>query len=93
MPRTREQRTYKDYKSPPRKLIRFFEQSRAQWKAKHREAKAMVKRLKNRVRFLEKSKAHWKRRAQELERELAQLQAQERASEQVLEARKKRRLN
>jgi len=93
MPRTREQRTYKDYKSPPRKLIRFFEQSRDGWKAKHREAKATVKRLKNRVHFLEKSKAHWKRRAQDLEHELAQLKAQERVSEQELEARKKRHLS
>jgi len=90
MPRTREQRTYKNYKSPPRKLVRFFEQSRDQWKAKHREAKATVKRLKNRVRFLEKSKAHWKSKAQALERELTQQKAQERAREEELEAQKKR---
>lgn len=89
MSRRREQQRYKDYKSPPRKLLGFFEQSRDQWKAKHREAKATVKRLKNRVRFLEKSKAHWKSKAQELERELAQLQAQERAREEELEAQKK----
>ena len=44
------------YKSPRRKLLRFFEKSRDQWKDKCLEAKAAVKRLQNRVRFLEKSK-------------------------------------
>ena len=54
------------YKSPKHKLIRFFEKSRDQWKAKCQTAKVTVKRLENRVRFLEKSKAHWKARAQAL---------------------------
>ena len=63
------------YTSPPRKLIRFFEKSRDQWKAKCQRAKATVKRLENRVRFLEKSKAQWKARAQELEAENARLKA------------------
>ena len=64
------------YTSPPRKLIRFFEKSRDQWKAKCQRAKATVKRLENRVRFLEKSKDEWKARAQELEAENAHLKAQ-----------------
>jgi len=66
------------YSSPPRKLIRFFEKSRDQWKTKCQRAKAMVKRLQNRVRFLEKSKAQWKSKAQALEKENAQLKAQAR---------------
>jgi len=64
------------YISPPRKLLRFFLQSRDQWKAKCQRAKATVKRLENRVRFLEKSKDEWKARAQELEAENAHLKAQ-----------------
>ena len=64
------------YRSPPRKLIRFFEKSRDQWKGKCQTAKATVKRLQNRVRFLEKSKEQWKSRAQALEKEKAQLKAQ-----------------
>ena len=64
------------YKSPQRKLVRFFEKSRDQWKAKCQTAKATVKRLQNRVRFLERSKTEWKRRAQGLEQEVAQLRAQ-----------------
>jgi hypothetical protein len=59
------------YKSPPRKLLRLFNTSRAQWKAKCRAAKATIKVLKNRIRFLEESRARWKRRAQALEQEVA----------------------
>jgi len=64
------------YKSPRRKLVRFFEKSRDQWKAKCQTAKATVKRLENRVRFLEKSKAQWKSRTQTLEQEVTQLRRQ-----------------
>jgi len=80
----------KTYKSPVRKLARFFEKSRDQWKAKHRRAKATVKRLKNHVRFLDQSKEHWKSRAQELEMEVARLKAREQALEQAVAALEKR---
>ncbi|MBT4502492.1 MAG: hypothetical protein HOC74_32465 [Gemmatimonadetes bacterium] len=63
------------YSSPPRKLVRFFLNSRDQWKAKCQGAKATVKRLENRVRFLEKSKAQWRSKALALERENAHLKA------------------
>ena len=69
--------TDKVYKSPVRKLARFFEKSRDQWKAKCREAKAMAKRLKNRVRFLEESRDRWKRQAKELQAKVAQMEAEE----------------
>ena len=45
----------KTYTSPTRKLVRFFEKSRDQWKAKHHQLKVALKRQENRVRFLEKS--------------------------------------
>ena len=61
----------KQYKSPTRKLVKFFEKSRDQWKAKSAEAKATVKRQRNRIRYLEASKEKWKRKAIELEKELA----------------------
>ncbi len=77
------------YKSPQRKLVKFFQQSRDRWKAKHREAKVTLKRLTNRVRFLESSKAHWKGRVKALEAELAQFKAQAQAREKELEALKK----
>lgn len=75
----------KTYKSPVRKLARFFEQSRDQWKAKCQVAKALVKRLKQRVRRLEESRARWKRRAQELKAEMERLAAQQQALERELE--------
>ena len=65
----------KTYKSPRRKLVRFFEKSRDQWKAKCLEAKATAKGLKQRIRYLEKSKAEWKAKAKELEQELARMKA------------------
>jgi len=76
----------KVYKSPVRKLARFFEESRDQWKAKCREAKAMVKRLKNRVRFLEESRDRWKSRAKELQVKVAQMGAEGHKLQEELEA-------
>lgn len=70
----REQKTYK---SPLRKLVRFFERSRDQWKAKCMEAKATAKGLKHRVRYLEQSKEEWQTKAKELEQELTRMTAQQ----------------
>jgi hypothetical protein len=80
------------YKSPRSKLVKFFEKSRDQWKAKCREAKALVKRLKNRVRYLEQSRDAWKQRSQALEAELKQAAAEAAARHQELDALKKNRL-
>jgi hypothetical protein len=74
------------YKSPQRKLVRFFARSRAQWKEKCLAAKALVKGLKNRERFLERSKDYWKSRVKALERELAQRRAQDQARQEELDA-------
>lgn len=78
------------YKSPLRKLVRFFEKSRNQWKAKCREAKKIVKRLENRVRFLETSKACLKDRVKVLEAELARMKGEGQAREEAESAQKKR---
>lgn len=80
----------KVYKSPVRKLARFFEKSRDQWKAKCREAKAQVKLLEKRVRFLEGSRDRWKSQVKELEAEVAELKAREQALEKELEGLQKR---
>jgi chromosome segregation ATPase len=61
------------YKSPRHKLLRFFEKSRDQWRAKCTRAKATVKRLQNRVRFLEKSKTRLQHRVSELEADVKTL--------------------
>ena len=72
----------KTYKSPLRKLVRFFEDSRDRWKAKSQEAQAKVKRLQNQVRFLERSKADLKSRVKALEAEGVRRKAREHALEQ-----------
>jgi len=66
-----------EFRSPVRKLVRFFRSSRDGWKAKYQESKREHKRLSNQVRAVEKSREHWKqiakaegRRVRQLEREL-----------------------
>ena len=68
------------FKSPARKLVRFFESSRDNWKQKYRELQRVRKQLSNQVRAVEKSREHWKdvagqerQRAEQLERELEDL--------------------
>lgn len=80
----------KVYKSPIKKLVRFFEKSRDQWKVKCREAKAKVKRLTNRTRFLEKSKAKLKGQVKELEAEVIRLRASEQTLRKEVEELQKR---
>jgi hypothetical protein len=65
----------KVYKSPVRKLARFFEQSRDGWKAKSRVAKAKLKRLTQRVRAVEQRQQAGQGRVHALEAELAQAKA------------------
>ncbi len=71
------ERAEQTYKSPLRKLVRFFEKSRNQWKAKCLAAKATAKGLKHRIRYLERSKAQWKAKAKEMEQALARVKAQQ----------------
>lgn len=80
----------KVYKSTVRKLARWFEKSRDNWKAKYCEAKKTIKYLKNRVRFLEENRDHWKMRVQELEVVAKQMEAKESELKEKLEAFKQR---
>jgi hypothetical protein len=65
----------KEYRSPRQKLVRFFEKSRDQWKAKCGEAKAKLKHLQSRNRFLQQSRDQWRQQAQQLEQELTEAKA------------------
>lgn len=65
-------RNDKQYKSPSRKLIKFFEKSRDNWKAKYKEVKYQIKLMHNKNRYLEKRKAELNHRIKELEQELEQ---------------------
>lgn len=80
----------KTYKSPRRKLVRFFEKSRDQWKTKHHQAKADVKRLTNRIRYLEQSKADLQKQVVDMKRALAQHQVHEHTLAQELETQQKK---
>jgi hypothetical protein len=75
----------KEYTGPIRKLVRFFEKSRDQWKAKCGEAKARLKRLKSRHRFLQQSRDQWRQQAQQLGQELAEAKAIERGLREEVE--------
>lgn len=84
--------TNKTYKSPRRKLVKFFERSRDKWKAKALEAKKVSKRLQNRVRFLERRKEAYTQQVKALEEQLIELQARQKQTERALEERKKNQL-
>lgn len=84
-------KSYKEYKSPLRKLLRFFEQSRDKWKEKCRKAKQEVKRLKKRVNFLEESRARWKKQAKEQEAEIDGLKREQADLAEEIETLKQKR--
>ncbi len=46
-----------DYKSPLKKLVKFFEKSRDKWKVRALKSSEDIIRFKNRIKFLESSKA------------------------------------
>lgn len=64
------------YKSPLAKLVRFFNRSRDQWKAKHQAIKIERKRLQNAKASIERSRNHWKQRAKDLQLQNKNLQRQ-----------------
>ncbi len=79
-----------DYKSPLRKLVKFFEQSRDQWKEKYFTQKTQVKQLQNRVRYLEKTKQEWKQKAQTLKAQVKQKELEAKTlQKKFLEGKKK----
>lgn len=57
------------YRSPMRKLVRFFERSRDQWKEKCQQAKRENNSLKIRLAAMKSSRDRWKAKAKELEEE------------------------
>ena len=59
------------YRSPMRKLLRFFERSRDQWKEKCRQAKRENNSLKIRLAAMKESRDRWRAKAKELEEESA----------------------
>jgi hypothetical protein len=66
----------KQYKSPVRKLLPFFERSRNRWKQKCAVAKTAVKLLKNQTEKLQRSRDRWKELARERGEELKRLRSE-----------------
>ncbi len=73
----------KEYKSPLRKLVAFFEKSRDGWKAKCLEFKYETKKLKQRVGYLTARNRELKQKVRGLERQLAQLREHRKVEETI----------
>jgi len=61
----------KEFKSPVRKLVKFFEKSRNSWKVKHQKEKAENKLLKNQIRKIKASKQKLKDEVRYLKNQLS----------------------
>ena len=61
----------KKFKSPAHKLVKFFEQSRDNWKAKYQARKVENKQLKNQIYKLKLSQQKWKDEAIALKKQLS----------------------
>lgn len=66
----------KEFRSPARKLVSFFQHSRDMWKAKCQERKYAAKLLSNQVRAVEKSREQWKEKAKSHEERVRQLEGE-----------------
>ena len=62
----------KEYKSPSRKLVKFFKNSRDNWKSKYQDLKYKMKLMQNKILYLEKRKTQLNQRIKELQQELDQ---------------------
>jgi len=80
----------KTYSSPQRKLLKFFERSRNQWKAKAGVAKAVLKRLGTRVRRLERRNVDYQHQLAALQTQVAEWRAKHEETARELEALKKK---
>lgn len=61
----------KKFKSPPHKLIAFFEKSRDSWKTRSERYKAKLESIRSKVRSLERSRDNWKEKYQQLAQQLS----------------------
>ncbi len=64
----------REFKSPLRKLVRFFRSSRDAWKEKYRLMKRQCRKLANQAAAVEKSRDRWRQEAKELHRSVKKLE-------------------
>ena len=63
------------YKTPLKKLVKYFESSRDSWKKRAQDAAVEAKLKRNRIKFLEESKAKLKQENLELKQRLSELES------------------
>jgi len=80
----------KSYTSPPRKLVKFFAQSRDRWKAKSRAATTGLNRLGTRLGRVERRNAAYQEQLAVLQAQVTEWQAQhEQTVRELAELKKK----
>lgn len=77
------------YKSPARKLVPFFKNSRDKWKAKYQEVKYKAKLMQNRIRCMENRADKLKQSVKELKKELKNVKKEKQNMAHELECLKK----
>jgi uncharacterized protein YlxW (UPF0749 family) len=65
-----EQPISRRFKSPITKLVRFFEESRDNWKQRAKESKYKIKLLNKKIKYLEQTKIILKKQIKQLEKKL-----------------------
>jgi chromosome segregation ATPase len=63
-----------NWRSPLRKLVKFFARSRDRWKAKYLAKKEEYKRMGNQARAVEKSRAMWRETAERAQQQIRRLE-------------------
>ncbi len=78
-----------NYKSPPRRLARFFEESRDGWKKKAKQRQGKLRSADTKVRDLTKSRDKWKQEATEAKKQIAHLLEEADKQQAALEEKKR----
>ena len=89
MPDHQRDTNAKRCKSPLRKLVYFFEESRNRWKSKYKQTKSNVKRLENKNRYLKNRNTQLKQQVKNLESELNQIRLREKQLQQLVKKKKR----
>ena len=77
------------YTTPRWVQVWFLQRSRNNWKKKYMKLKADAKRMQNRVNDVSKSREKWRDESEELQQRVRELETQNTALQQKLEALKK----
>jgi hypothetical protein len=93
MTRKFEPKPVADLKSPPAKLVRFFQESRDGWKKKHHDVKGKLVHLEHQVRAVERSREAWAERAKASEERAVAAESEAAALRLALDAESKKKFS